>query len=65
MQIQNYRVELVEGKPAFMIQGEDRSASVADILEYLTHLKIAITAIYPLSADSGRFAALIWGGPLR
>jgi hypothetical protein len=49
-------------KFGFLVQGEDRKGAVADLLKKMAEKKINITAIDAVSAEGGRYAAILWVG---
>ncbi|HYA86471.1 MAG TPA: hypothetical protein VEI57_05330 [Nitrospirota bacterium] len=49
-------------KFGFLVQGEDRKGAVAELLKKLAEKKINVTAIDAVSAEGGRYAALLWVG---
>jgi hypothetical protein len=50
-------------KPGFLIQGEGRPDAIGMVMRQLGADGIHITAIQAISADSGRFSALLWVKP--
>ena len=50
-------------KTGFLIQGEDRTGAVADILGKLADAKINVTAIDAVCAGAGRYGAILWVKP--
>ena len=56
-------IKLVGPKVAFLIQGEDRAGSVADVLSKLDKAKINITSIQAIASGEGRYGAILWVKP--
>jgi hypothetical protein len=54
--------KVVGPKRGFLVQGDDRVAAVADVLERLGTAKINVTAIDALCTD-GRYGAIFWVAP--
>ena len=54
---------LSKKKSGFLIQGEDRVGTVADLLSRLAAAKINVTAIDAVCAGAGRYGALLWVKP--
>jgi len=50
-------------KFGFLVQGDDRTGAVADLLKTLSEKKINVTAIDAVSAGAGRYAAILWVAP--
>jgi hypothetical protein len=50
-------------KSGFLIQGEDRTGAVADVLSKLAAAKINVTAIDAVCAGAGRYGAILWVKP--
>lgn len=50
-------------KSGFLIQGEDRTGAVADVLSKLADAKINVTAIDAMCAGAGRYGAILWVKP--
>jgi len=50
-------------KTAFLIQGEDRTGALADILERLAGAHINVTALQAIRSGEGRFGAILWVRP--
>jgi hypothetical protein len=57
------RWKVVGPKRAFLVQGEDRVGAVADVLERLATAKINVTAVDAVSAEGGRYGAIVWVAP--
>lgn len=51
-------------KTGFLIQGEDRTGAVADLLGKLADAKINVTAVDAVCAGAGRYGAILWVKPL-
>ena len=56
-------LKLSDRKLAFLIQGEDRTGAVADIVGKLASEQINIRAAQALSAGAGRWAMILWVQP--
>ncbi|HTN42565.1 MAG TPA: hypothetical protein VMN77_02075 [Nitrospiria bacterium] len=56
-------LKLSAKKSAFLIQGEDRTGAVAEVMGNLADAKINVTAIDALSAGGGRYGAILWVKP--
>ncbi len=56
-------IKLVGPKTAFLIQGQDRVGSIADIVNKLAKANINITAIHAISGGRRRFGAVLWVKP--
>ena len=56
-------IKLVGPKVAFLIQGEDRAGSVADVLSKLDKAKINVTSIQAIASGEGRYGAILWVKP--
>jgi hypothetical protein len=50
-------------KVAFLIEGDDRTGVMADILARLADAKINVTASDAVIAGAGRFGAILWVKP--
>ena len=50
-------------KAGFLIQGEDRTGAVADILGLLANAKINVTAVDAVCAGADRYGAILWVKP--
>jgi len=50
-------------KTGFLVQGEDRPGAVADVLQRLADVNINVTAVDAVSAEGGRYGAIIWVKP--
>jgi hypothetical protein len=57
------RWKVVGPKRAFLVQGEDRVGAVADVLERVATAKINVTAVDAVSAEGGRYGAILWVAP--
>ena len=57
------KIKLVGPKTGFLIQGEDRTGAVAEIVSKLSAAKINITALQGIAAGSGRYGAILWVKP--
>jgi hypothetical protein len=56
-------LKLSAKKTGFLIQGEDRTGAVAEIMGKLADAKINVTAIDAVSAGGGRYGAILWVKP--
>ena len=56
-------IKLVGPKTAFLIQGENRVGSLADILTKLAEARINITALNAVAAGRRRYGAILWVKP--
>src|SRR6266849_7430969 len=54
------KLKLVGPKTSFLIQGEDRTGAVAEVMAKLADAKINITAIDAVAAGAGRYGAILW-----
>jgi prephenate dehydratase len=54
------KVKLVGPKSAFLIEGDDRAGTLAEILNKLAEAKINITAVDAVAAGLGRYGAILW-----
>ncbi len=50
-------------KTGFLVQGDDRPGSVADLLKRLADAKINVTAIDAVSVGTSRYGAILWVKP--
>ncbi|HWR90661.1 MAG TPA: ACT domain-containing protein [Dissulfurispiraceae bacterium] len=50
-------------KLGFLIQGEDRTGAVAEVLGKLADKKINVVAVQAVSASNGQYAAILWVKP--
>ena len=57
------KIRLVGPRIAFLIQGEDRVGSVADIVGKLAKARINVTAVDAVAAGRGRYGAILWVKP--
>lgn len=55
--------KVVGPKRAFLVQGDDRVGAVAELLERLGTAKINVTAVDAVSAEDGRYGAILWVAP--
>jgi hypothetical protein len=56
-------LKLSAKKTGFLVQGEDRTGAVAEIMGKLADAKINVTAIDAVSAGGGRYGAILWVKP--
>jgi hypothetical protein len=56
-------LKLSPKKSGFLVQGEDRTGAVAEVMGKLADAKINVTAIDALSAGGGRYGAILWVKP--
>lgn len=54
------KLKLVGPKTGFLIQGDDRIGSLAEIINKLAEAKINVTAVDAVSAGAGRYGAILW-----
>lgn len=59
----NAKLKLVGPKTGFLVQGEDRIGSVAEIMAKLADAKINVTACDAVAAGEGRYGAILWVKP--
>jgi len=52
-------IKLVGPRVAFLVQGEDRLGSVADILNKLDEARINVTAVQAIASGDGRYGAIL------
>jgi len=57
------KIKLSKPKTTFLIQGDDRTGAMADVLGKLAAAKINITAVTGISAGMGRYGAILWVKP--
>ena len=57
------RVRLVGPKTAFLIQGQDHTGAVADVISKLAKAHINITAIHAVTGGRNRYGAVLWVKP--
>lgn len=57
------KVKLIGPKTAFLIQGDNRTGAVAEIVSKLSDAKINITALQGIAAGAGRYGAILWVKP--
>jgi hypothetical protein len=57
------KLKLVGPKTGFLIQGDDRTGAVADIITKLAEVKINVTAVDAVAAGAGRYGAILWVKP--
>lgn len=57
------KIKLVGPKTGFLIQGDDRTGAVAEIVSKLSDAKINITALQGIAAGAGRYGAILWVKP--
>ena len=56
-------IKLSRPKTAFLLQGDDRTGAVADVLSKLADARISITAMQAVAAGQGRYGAILWVKP--
>jgi len=56
-------VKLVGPKAAFLIQGEDRVGTVAEVLSKLGQAQVNLTAMQAIASGEGRYGAILWVEP--
>jgi hypothetical protein len=59
----NAKLKLVGPKTGFLVQGEDRIGSVAEVMAKLANAKINVTACDAVAAGEGRYGAILWVKP--
>jgi hypothetical protein len=57
------KIKLVGPKTGFVIQGDDRTGAVAEVVSKLSEAKINITALQAVAAGTGRYGAILWVKP--
>ena len=57
------RVKLVGPKTAFLVQGQDKTGAVADVISKLAKAHINVTAIDAVTGGRNRYGAVIWVKP--
>ncbi len=57
------KLTLVGPKTGFLIQGEDRTGAVAEVMAKLADAKINVTACDAVAAGEGRYGAILWVKP--
>ncbi len=57
------KLKVVGPKTGFLIQGEDRTGAVAEVMAKLAEAKINITACDAVAAGEGRYGAILWVKP--
>lgn len=57
------KLTLVGPKTGFLIQGEDRTGAVAEVMVKLAEAKINVTACDAVAAGEGRYGAILWVKP--
>ena len=57
------KIKLVGPKTGFVIQGDDRTGAVAEIVTKLSDAKINVTALQGIAAGAGRYGAILWVKP--
>ncbi len=53
-------LQLSAGKPAFLVQGDDRPGTVADLARKLCAERINITAAFATCAGRNRYGMVVW-----
>ncbi|MGE5284668.1 MAG: hypothetical protein ACM3OG_06850 [Actinomycetota bacterium] len=53
----------VTKKTAFLVQGQDRTGAIADIISKLADAGVNITALDAVAAGEGRYGAILWVKP--
>jgi len=56
-------IKVGTGKAVFLVQGEDRSGALAEILSKLAAAKVNVIALDGVSAAAGRYGAIFWVKP--
>ena len=57
------KLKISKKKPCFVIQGDDRTGAIANILERLASAKVNVIALDGVSAGAGRYGAILWVTP--
>lgn len=57
------RWKTVGPKTAFLVEGDDRTGVMAEVLEKLAAAKVNVTASDAVIAGAGRFGAILWVKP--
>ena len=57
------KLTLVGPKTGFLIQGEDWTGAVAEVMAKLAEAKINVTACDAVAAGEGRYGAILWVKP--
>jgi hypothetical protein len=57
------KIKVVGPKTGFLIQGDDRTGAIAEIVSKLSDVKINITALHGIAAGAGRYGAILWVKP--
>lgn len=57
------KLTLVGPKTGFLIQGEDRTGAVAEVMAKLAEAKINVTACDAVAAGAGQYGAILWVKP--
>ncbi len=60
--VKKAKIQTRRQKFGFLIQGDDRTGAMMDLVNRLAEKKINITAIDAVSAGSGRYGAILWVG---
>jgi prephenate dehydratase len=54
------KLKIKAKRGGFLIQGDDRSGAVADVMQKLAGAKINVTALDAVTAGNGRWGAIFW-----
>jgi prephenate dehydratase len=57
------KLKIKPKKSGFLVQGNDRTGAVAEIVQKLSDANINITAMDAVSAGRGRYGAILWVKP--
>lgn len=57
------KLELSVKKTGFLLQGEDKTGALTEVLEKLAAAKINVTALDAVASGDGRFGAIFWVKP--
>jgi len=60
---QKATIKLVGPEVAFLIQGEDRVGTVAEVVSKLGQAQINLTAMQAIATGEGRYGAILWVEP--
>jgi hypothetical protein len=57
------KIKVVGPKTAFLIQGQDRTGAIADLVSKLAEARINVTAVHAIAAGQKRYGAILWVKP--
>jgi len=58
------KLKLSPRKSGFLIQGEDHTGAICDVLAKLAQARINVTAVDAVCAGAGRYGAILWVKPV-